>query len=817
MKSVIWIFLIISTLTCSAQPTGHQRIFLEVTDANDTIHFEKMFKKNQFRNYTKLNYKNYQLIDLSKSLTGFSLHGQFGYIYKTLFSDDHQFHIVRNGTDIMQIEILNAFNVYFLSIPFQKGNFKMYVNDAKENSWNFNTLPYKQLNANEQIYDITPQDWSVFEVRSDRSEQDYFISKQFEKQHLLVTPVLPENDPNFRNPRRINTLKIELADYNFDGQLDYREHKWNNSKSWNYFVYKDSVSGYVLDSLMSSLDITYFDFEKKIFTVKNSNSKHADINALDTYEFLSGKPTRIRNIQPQSVAQNELPKIEEPRIASTQTYDRQPFQFVFKKNISGIEIPAEKGFYANQISVYDIATHKLIFETIAVGNSSKESIGCSDSLQIADFNFDNYPDFRICNNSVGGKQTYYIYHPKRKIYIIEKTLSELNNLSFDFIQKTAHGQTERKESIDYPRFNQYQYYKESLTFEGVSLENLTVTTSISGVSTDMSAKCKYINQKRIYEGDTSALKMQKNNLLTKVVGQFLFQIEFNPEEVKTGDDRGSYVKVINIFEGQKEVGHFVVHGKYTRELPHWLDSIEIADFNFDNYPDIRMYNSIKANGSYIYLLFNPDEEVRHYYEDALLSSAIETDFIPKRKIWKGKIVESNLTRYLFLKNDTLTITIQENDLSKPPFIEESVYKNGTRKGIRSAYRTLEPVIKKEYGDYNFDGYEDFRQENKTGTNQWNVYIYNALDKSFVIDTLLSKFDYFEYSALDKKLLGYYTVRMNETTNGTYYYNWSYTDNKMVLYQVRTCVADFPMSESSQCVTSTWKDGKWVETIELGAE
>jgi len=260
-----------------------------------------------------------------------------------------------------------------------------------------------------------------------------------------------------------------------------------------------------------------------------------------------------------------------------------------------------------------------------------------------------------------------------------------------------------------------------------------------------------------------------------------------------------------------------MHGNYLKEVPHWLDSLEIADYNFDGYPDIRMYKSNSANGSYSYLLFNPEKEVQQFYEDGLFSTSTETEFIPNQKIWKGKIVESNLTRYLFLRNDTLTITIQDKDLSKPPFIEESIYKNGNRKGIRSAYGKLETEIKKEYGDYNFDGHEDFRQQSPKNTYYWDVFIYNPKKESFEKDTLLSKFEVFNLNKHERKLDGYYRVKADALTWKTYYYQWSFTEKKMILYQEQTCYSKYPMSESQRCIIRKLIDGKWIETEIFGAE
>jgi hypothetical protein len=260
-----------------------------------------------------------------------------------------------------------------------------------------------------------------------------------------------------------------------------------------------------------------------------------------------------------------------------------------------------------------------------------------------------------------------------------------------------------------------------------------------------------------------------------------------------------------------------MHGNYLNEVPHWLDSLEIADYNFDGYPDIRMYNSHFNNGRHVYLLYNPEPDVKQFYQDTYFSLLTETEFIPNEKILKGKIFGENQTMYFFYKNDTLTLTTQDNDLSKPPFIEESIYKNGNRKSLRSAYGKLEPEVKKEYGDYNFDGHEDFRLQSKKSPYYWDVFIYNPKGESFEKDTLLSKFEIFSYNKNERKLDGYYRVKSDALTWETYYYQWSFTEKKMELYQEQTCYSKYPMSESQRCVIRKLIEGKWIETETFGAE
>lgn len=330
MKSLLLVILFSLSLACLAQPTGHQKIFLEITDNADTLHFENNFKKNEQGRKTSLLYKTYELRDISDNQTGFTFYSRAEYIHKTMMTDDHYLQIVKNKTDTMSIEILNAFNVYFMSISFQKGNFKLFVNDGNLHKWNYNTLPFKTIKTEQIVFDITPTHWDVFQVDNRKQEVDYFISVQFAKQQLLAKPVIPEDDPNFRNPRRIQNLKVEVADFNFDGQKDYREHKMNDLTKWNYFIYKDADTGYVLDTLLSSLDNCNFDFEKKTFIGSKTTRIDAKLTQTDNYEYMAGKVTLVRQIN----CVHAFPNSEK---VDCSVYILENGELVFKELILGCE------------------------------------------------------------------------------------------------------------------------------------------------------------------------------------------------------------------------------------------------------------------------------------------------------------------------------------------------------------------------------------------------------------------------------------------------------------------------------------------------
>ncbi len=297
MKLFIYLLLCFKISSVAAQPTGHQKIYLQIIDNGDTIHFENLFGKSNFKRFTEIKYKGYQLADIGESRAGFSKYPNNAFFHKTLYKDDHRLQIISPTNDTMDLEIINAFNVYFLSIAFQKGDFKMYINDDKEFSWNHSSLPVKAM-ANEQIvYNITPTDWNFFLVNKNKIQQDYFISNLINKQQSNLRPIIPEDDPNFKNGGRLTSLLTEYADYNFNGFKDVRKKKTSDTARWDYFIYNVDSNTHKQDSLLSNLDVAAFDFEKKTFLGYKTTQVSQLLTFMDNYEYVDKKLTLVRHVE----------------------------------------------------------------------------------------------------------------------------------------------------------------------------------------------------------------------------------------------------------------------------------------------------------------------------------------------------------------------------------------------------------------------------------------------------------------------------------------------------------------------------------------
>ncbi len=91
-----------------------------------------------------------------------------------------------------------------------------------------------------------------------------------------------------------------------------------------------------------------------------------------------------------------------------------------------------------------------------------------------------------------------------------------------------------------------------------------------------------------------------------------------------------------------------------------------------------------------------------------------------------------------------------------------------------------------------------------------MFIYNPNTVSFEKDTLLSKFEHFDYNLINKTLIGYYNIRTDEKTRQSFYYRWSFAENKMVLFQEMVCYSKFSHSENYKCVVRKLIYGNWID-------
>lgn len=71
----------------------------------------------------------------------------------------------------------------------------------------------------------------------------------------------------------------------------------NDTTKLNYCFHEDSITGFVLDTLLRRLNLCYIDFEKKIFIGSKTTRINPELTPIDNHEYLGGKPTLVRQVQ----------------------------------------------------------------------------------------------------------------------------------------------------------------------------------------------------------------------------------------------------------------------------------------------------------------------------------------------------------------------------------------------------------------------------------------------------------------------------------------------------------------------------------------
>lgn len=186
-------------------------------------------------------------------------------------------------------------------------------------------------------------------------------------------------------------------------------------------------------------------------------------------------------------------------------------------------------------------------------------------------------------------------------------------MKFDFEKKVITANTNIYKIEGYPNQNPHEFGIDYYTFSGKDISEVTIETKYPNDTNTIIKSYRYINQKLIPKAERKAIKEATSTLqftISRAEGPFVFELVFNPEGVQFAKEEGNYAKILKIFnasDNRKLLENQII-GNSLRETTHYKDSLEIADFNFDGYPDIRIYNSLNGN-KHIYYLYNTEDDI----------------------------------------------------------------------------------------------------------------------------------------------------------------------------------------------------------------
>lgn len=250
-----------------------------------------------------------------------------------------------------------------------------------------------------------------------------------------------------------------------------------------------------------------------------------------------------------------------------------PFLFRYEFNPAGVEVPLYKNSYAKRLSITELKTNTQLFQEIIFGNLVSETAQCRDSLQTSDYDFDGYPDIRICKNYPAAGHYYIVFDPVNKTFGKDSLLNSYQDIYFDHTKKQ---------------------------FTGTSIETGFGKTLIEA-----------------WMSHITETWQRQNGKLNLVERTQLFK-----------QDQGTGVGPLHITKERKINGLLlnVDHEQY--------GPVEYEDYNFDGYTDYRKKNPADTS-SYFYFLFDTSTQKFVYHE--LLSQLKSIFFDPSGKIFKGII------------------------------------------------------------------------------------------------------------------------------------------------------------------------------------
>lgn len=236
--------------------------------------------------------------------------------------------------------------------------------------------------------------------------------------------------------------------------------------------------------------------------------------------------------------------------------------------------------------------------------------------------------------------------------------------------------------------------------------------------------------------------------------------------------------------------------------------LELLQINFDDIDDLKLSQLDKNQISYFLSNIN-GEYSTYFYQEKFMQGLVnfERDSVNQSISFEKIDPFKTKTRFelkgFFL--DTIYQTIQ--NIKKPvTFASEFIFLNTFLNQPKQISQNLNkrPIIKTEYGDYNCDGYEDYRTEElQRPESNWNYYIWDKKLKKTVNDSLLSSMST-TFNFETKKLTG----EKYELKNGVRIYSkYEFVNNIFSIVYRKECVSVHDQSEESVCSIYKLINGK----------
>lgn len=519
-----------------------------------------------------------------------------------------------NGT----FDFNGNYNPYIRALNL-KSAFKKNSNSVSQGKFRYelqiNPTSFPQPNCKACYYSLI----SVFDLRFNK----YIFSK------ILLNV---DNDATVRC-----TDSSNLVDYNFDGQPDFKLCSEYNT-GFDYYIYDSAQNTFLKEPILSRLKSLVFDFnnmkvsgEEDVYTsgvsyhktylligkklskvsitttINKANKKLMEPGETQDFRYEKGDLILLSD----SATQKRPGVILVHKTDGRFNYDLEVGVYTFAANN-----PTSKPIYNREVTITEIESNQVIFNLKYI-ISTDRSI-CSDSLEIGDYNFDGFTDYRYCYGN-SENYAYLIYNNSKNKFILDPLLSKLEQQKVFFTDSIFTGvvshyiQTEPVDRLPNPKKPNIKVQKQSrlssmekYVFKGKGLKDVEVQiidfndqgqiksskrvtfTYIDNYLNMVSSHNEKVDKPNSKKGQPPVNdNYNTSNIKQKVVGPFRYVLELNPPGYNIPAEKGSYAKRYFIYRLRNNEKLFTTHqiGNTLKEDPSCKDSIYAMDYNFDGYPD----------------------------------------------------------------------------------------------------------------------------------------------------------------------------------------------------------------------------------------
>lgn len=666
------------------------------------------------------------------------------------------------------------------------------------------------------------------------------------------------------NPHLWCMDSLEVSDFNFDGYPDLRYCKPPNYEHL-YLIYEPEKDTFLYNNLLGNLNDVKINETEKLITGTNSisSTKYSNMNvkigstvtAKEFYQLSgaclksiarvtvhydeTGKSTTVdtayftfqnQRLMPIDKAtftslSNLKPVPIETAVAEIDSMEIIDGHFLFKVKLSNtIYAYDELGHIysapSRTLEIWDLELSKQIFKAELGFITDNAHM---DSIEINDFNFDNYPDFRYVDEN--NKNKYLVYHAPSNTYLNEPYLNRMENMYFDWHDAILKGeisyyQTDFKKKSSHP--NKQLSYREYYRFCGTDLKNVEKKTDYYTKRQKItSSKTEYFiyENRSLYPTDVDLcydLPEGSEQPISKLTYPILISkendgIRAELTQILTDQylwtDSSKQTQKLMIWSNEQADPIFDLRFSISTGV---MDAMEIGRYNFDQIPDILIYNRSKPNQKKYFLSYTKNENSITYYEDKFMSSITHLTIDSTNHIITGLQVfgiDSVFYTFQGINMDTLIIKEQYYSIERLGDTKTFSYDRNKIVNIDPPYKSpIRFENGKEFADFNFDGFEDYRIPSPI-EGQHLYYCWDSTASKFVKNETLSLMQGALFDWKNKIFLG---DRYYDEDGVSISDHYELRDGKIVVVaRTKSFKTDNDQSEQRYHEIYQWQDGKLV--------